>query len=102
MLKSFIDLRPFYGYTEETIRGHVFICYLVYLIRSIMSYYIRDAKLKMSVEEALEQLNGIKVVSVSFSRDKAEVIRKRTSLVSGKQMQIIETFNLKEFLALNV
>ena len=56
MLKSFIDLRPFYGYTEETIRGHVFICYLAYLIRSIMSYYIRDAKLKMSVEDALEQL----------------------------------------------
>ncbi len=97
VLKSFIDLRPFYGYTEETIRGHVFICYLAYLIRSIMSYYIRDAKLKMSVEDALEQLNRIKVVSVSFSRDKAEVIRKKTSLVSGKQMQIIETLNLKSF-----
>jgi len=50
----------------------------------------------MSVEDALEQLNRIKVVSVSFSRDKAEVIRK-TSFVSGKQMQIIETFNLKSF-----
>lgn len=94
MLKSFTDLRPFYGYTEETIRGHVFICYLSYPIISIMSYYIRDAKLKMSVEEALEQLNRIKVVSMSFSRDNAEVIRK-TFLVSGKQMQIIETFNLK-------
>ena len=95
MLKSFTDLRPFYGYTEETIRGHVFICYLSYPIISIMSYYIRDAKLKMSVEEALEQLNRIKVVSMSFSRDKAKVIRKKTFLVSGKQMQIIETFNLK-------
>ncbi len=48
----------------------------------------------MSVEEALEQLNRIKVVSVSFSKDKTEVI-KEMSLASGKQMQIINAFNLK-------
>ncbi len=94
VLKSFIDLRPFYGYTEETIRGHVFICYLAHLIRSIMNHYLKNAKVEMSVEEALEQLNRIKVVSVSFSKDKTEVIREM-SLASGKQMQIINAFNLK-------
>lgn len=95
VLKSFLDLRPFYGYTEETIRGHVFICYLAYLIRSIMRYYLKDAEVEMSVEEALEQLNRIKVVSISFSEDRTEVIRK-TTLVSGKQIQILDAFDLRD------
>ncbi len=98
VIKSFIELRPFYGHTEETIRGHVFICYLAYLIRSIMNHYLKDVKLEISVEEALEQLNRIKVVSVSFSKDRAEVVRK-VSLVSGKQIQILDAFRLRtEFL----
>ncbi len=59
-----------------------------------MSHYLKNAKLEMNVEEALEQLNRIKVISVSFSKDRAEVIRE-TSLASGKQMRIINAFNLK-------
>jgi len=56
---------------------------------------LRDAELEMSVEDALEQLNRIKVVSISFYGDGAEVIRK-TTLASGKQIQILDAFDLRD------
>lgn len=66
VIKNNIDLRPIYVRLEDRIRGHVFICFLAYLVEALLEKYINQ-ELSESVEEIKKQMNGIKILPFDFN-----------------------------------
>lgn len=64
-LKSPLELRPVRHWTETRIRGHVVVCFLAFLIRSVLERRLFDeARLEASFPEVLDALHQVQEVRV--------------------------------------
>ena len=63
VLKNNIQLRPFYVYTPEHIRGHVLICFLALVLFRLMEYRLKEAGTPMSINAISNTLNDACVVA---------------------------------------
>ena len=63
VLKNNIQLRPFYVYTPEHIRGHVLICFLALVLFRLMEYRLKEAGTPMSINAISNTLNDAYVVA---------------------------------------
>ena len=54
-LKGITQLRPVRHWLAERVRAHVFLCYLAYLLLSLLRYHLRDTD--YTPESALNELN---------------------------------------------
>lgn len=70
-LKSTLDVRPIYHWTEKRIRGHIFICFLAL----VLELGLKNKLQKVSYSELIDDL---KKVGVSLIKVKGEEIIKRT------------------------
>lgn len=100
-IKSFIELRPAYVWKDRRVVGHVFVCMLAYQLRSVMNYILVREKVRMSVEDALEYLQRIKVVELLFQKDGVVAVRKVTTL-DKKQVALAQVFNIKDALEIGI
>ena len=56
-LKGVIALRPIRHWLYDRVEGHIFICYLAYLLLSLLKYRLK--KIKVSPIEALKELESL-------------------------------------------
>jgi len=95
VLKDILEIEPQYVYTKEHVLGHVFICVLAYQIRSVMKYMLKQDRVDMSIDEAFEVLERLKVTNISVEGNDAKVYRKLTRQ-DGKITKLVETFNMRD------
>jgi len=95
VLKDILEIEPQYVYTKEHVLGHVFICVLAYQIRSVMKYMLKQQGIDMSIDEAFEVLERLKVTNISVQGNDAKVYRKLTRQ-DGKITKLVETFNMRD------
>ncbi|KAF1086709.1 hypothetical protein SPSYN_00428 [Sporotomaculum syntrophicum] len=43
-MKSSLDLRPIYHWKEERVRGHIFICFLAFVLQVMLAKLLKDSK----------------------------------------------------------
>jgi transposase len=84
-LKDFIKIRPIYHHNGDRVRGHIFICFLAYLLEKLLEKRLEDHGLFMSARKALQELSSIKVV---ISELAGQEVKKVTSVVK-EQEQIL-------------
>jgi transposase len=66
VLKSTLDLRPVYHWTEKRIQGHIMICFLsLYMLRAIEYKINRQEKLNVSTDEIFDHLDKIRAVKIN-------------------------------------
>ncbi|MFC2098896.1 IS1634 family transposase [Bacteroidota bacterium] len=66
VLKSTLDLRPVYHWTEKRIQGHIMICFLsLYMLRAIEYKINRQEKLNISTDEIFNHLDKIRAVTIN-------------------------------------
>ena len=66
ILKSTLDLRPVYHWTEKRIHGHIMICFLsLYMLRAIEFRINRQEKLDLSTDEVFYHLDKIRAVTIN-------------------------------------
>ena len=58
-LKSSIDIRPMYHWTERRIRGHVFLCVMALQLERLMRHRLKESNSELSVQGALRKLSRI-------------------------------------------
>ena len=85
-VKDFIKIRPIYHHNGERVRGHIFICFLAYLLEKLLEKRLEDHGLFMSARKALQELSSIKVV---ISKLAGQEVKKVTSIVK-EQEQILQ------------
>ncbi len=92
-IKSEIDLRPFFLSSDESVTGYVFICALAYQVRSILKSLLKKSNSEMSIEEAFEILDRLKVVKISVEDEGVQVYRK-VSVEGQRAIDVIHSFDL--------
>ena len=85
-LKSSLDVKPMYHWTEKRIRGHIFICFLAL----VLELGLKNKLIKVSYDEAMEDL---KKLQVSLLRVRGVDKVKRTKLV-GAATSVFEQLKL--------
>jgi transposase len=90
-LKSVIRLRPIRHWLEQRVTAHVFICYLAYLLLSLLKY--RLLPLNVSPEKALDELDTMYKVYLRDSKRKLQISRIVT--VTKKQEEILKAIDRK-------
>jgi transposase len=90
-LKSVIRLRPIRHWLEQRVTAHVFICYLAYLLLSLLKY--RLLPLNVSPEKALDELDTMYKVYLRDSKRKLQISRVVT--VTKKQEEILKAIDRK-------
>lgn len=69
-MKSILGLRPIKHWLEERVKSHIFICYLSYLLISLLDYKIRTTKISAII--ALDKLSTAYKVYLKDPRTKNE------------------------------
>ena len=92
-IKSEIDLRPFFLSSEESVIGYVFICALAYQVRSILRFQLKKSNFEMSIEEAFEILERMKVVKISVE-DGGVQVYKKVSVGGQKAIDVVHCFDV--------
>lgn len=95
VLKDVLEIEPQYVHTKEHVLGNVFICVLAYQIRAVMRYMLKQDGVDMSIDQAFEVLERLKVANISFTGNDAKVYRKLTRQ-DGKIAKLVETFNMRD------
>lgn len=91
-VKDFIKVRPIYHYNDERVKGHIFICFLAYLLEKLLERKLEDHGLFMSPRKALQTLFPIKVVISELGGQK---IKKVTSIVE-EQEEILKALGVQK------
>ena len=88
-LKGITRLRPIRHWLYNRVTGHIFICYLSYLLLSLLQYHLRA--LEMTAQEALLELDTLYKV---YLRDKRKNFRlARVVTLTKKQESILKAID---------
>ena len=90
-LKGITNLQPIRHWLYQRVIAHVFICYLSYLLLSLLKYRLR--KIQVSPEEALRELDTMYKVYLKDSENTFKISRVVT--LTKKQENILKTINKK-------
>jgi transposase len=88
-LKGTLKLHPIRHWLEKRVIAHVFICYLAYLLLSLLKYRLRP--LDLSPEEALDELDSMYKVYLRDKKRKFQV--SRVVAITKKQEDILKTID---------
>ena len=85
-IKCFIRVRPIRHWKDNRVKAHIFLCVLAYLIEKVLEYKLELNGLKMTAEETLNELSGIKMVSYKIG----DTIIDKVTKIDEKQKLILE------------
>lgn len=88
-LKGVVKIRPVRKWLEERVKAHVFICYLSYLLLSILNYTLEKKGLNMGAIEALEKLETM--YRIHMYNPKTKNTFKKTVTLTTTQEKILKT-----------
>lgn len=81
-VKDFIKIRPIYHRNDDRVKGHIFICFLAYLLEKLLEKKLEEHGLFLSARKSLQLLASIKVV---ISELAGQRIKKVTSIVKEQE-----------------
>ena len=90
-LKGIVNLQPIRHWLYNRVTAHVFICYLSYLLLSLLEFHLR--KIPMSAEEALEELSSMYKVYLRDAKKNFQL--SRIVALTKKQELILKRVNKK-------
>jgi transposase/uncharacterized coiled-coil protein SlyX len=66
VLKSNLEARPIYVWTEESIHGHFVICYLALVLQRLLEYLLREKGLELSTEKIQNAIRSATITQVNM------------------------------------
>jgi len=85
-IKCFIKVRPIRHWIDNRVKAHIFLCILAYLLQKVLEYKLEIKKLKITAQEALNELSGIKMISYKIGDKFIDKVTK----IDEKQKLILE------------
>ena len=89
-LKTPLEIRPVYHWQERRVRGHVVSCVLAYFLGQAMEQKLKAAGMKMSADQALEVLKGIRCVEIRLN----DRVCRYTTELTPDQRQILDVLKV--------
>jgi len=70
IMKSSLEVRPIFHWTEPRIKGHFVICFLAFLLERTLEFKLKKAGISASVEKIREALNSMNFAEVEIEKKK--------------------------------
>lgn len=67
-MKQVTGLEPIRHRQEFRVRAHMFVCFMAYLLYSVLAYKLKDGKVSESVEEVLERLDDVEKIKLTYGK----------------------------------
>lgn len=90
-LKGVIKIRPVRNWIAERVKAHVFICYLSYLLLSILDYKLKNKNISVTSIEALDQLETMYKIYLKDLKNGNEFVK--TVMLTKLQESILKSVN---------
>lgn len=90
-MKGVIKVRPVWKRLKERVRAHIFICYLSYLLLSILNYKLKKKRLEIGAVEALEKLETMYKIYITDPKMKNDFVK--TVTLTTPQEKILKAVN---------
>lgn len=68
-LKSGLDLRPIYHWTDKRVKGHVMVCFLALVLESTLQKKLRENNPDLNFRKVMKDLAQMRAVKVSFENE---------------------------------
>jgi transposase len=92
-MKDVLAMRPIYHRVEPRVRAHIFVATLALLLQRLLERRLREAKVNLSAEEAMQTLETIRVVQ--FRLD-AQEVRQGVSIGSPRARRVLKALGLRQ------
>jgi len=79
-LKTGLEIRPLYHWTERRVRGHIMVCFLAFVLETALRRRLAEAGVKGRYADFLRDLGQLQAVEVTVD---GKGYRARTDLVGG-------------------
>lgn len=79
-MKSTLEVRPIFHWTEPRIKGHFVVCFLAFLLIRTLEFKLKRAREKASPEEIRKALNSLNFAEVELEGTKYLIKTKATDL----------------------
>lgn len=80
VMKSTLEVRPVFHWTEARIKGHFVLCFLAFLMERTLEFKLKEAGFPSSPEQIREALNSLNFVEVTVQEKKFLIKTKALSL----------------------
>jgi len=91
IMKSTLEVRPIFHWTESRIKGHFVVCFLAFLLERTMEIELRKAKMTASPQNIRDALNSMQLTEMRCN-DNKYFLRTQISELGTK---ILETLKIK-------
>ncbi|WP_258361200.1 IS1634 family transposase [Moorella sulfitireducens] len=88
VMKSTLEVRPVFHWTERRIKGHFVICFLAFLLERTLEFKLRQAGDDASPEKIREALNSLNFAEVEIEGE-AFFIKTRSTELSKKLLRLM-------------
>ena len=89
IMKSTLEVRPIFHWTENRIKGHFVICFLAFLLERTLEFKLQESEEKASPEEIREALNSLNFAEVEMENQQFLLKIKGTEL-SNKILKLLK------------
>lgn len=88
IMKSTLEVRPIFHWTEKRIKGHFVVCFLAFLLERTLEFRLKENRLEVSPQKIQEALNSLTFTEVEINGQKL-LIKMRPTEVANKILRIL-------------
>jgi len=87
-IKDIFKIRPIFHWTPSRVRGHIFICFLSFLLTVSLQRYLSEIGVKESVWKLIRDVRRVKAIKL-FVKDKAYLVRTELQGLAHKAFRAV-------------
>lgn len=82
IMKSTLEVRPIFHWTEDRIKGHFVVCFLAFLLERTLEFKLRENQITATPDKIREAINTMQFAAIEFNGQKLFVKTKGSELGS--------------------
>jgi transposase len=100
IMKSTLEVRPIFHWTQNRIKGHFVICFLAFLLERTLEIKLRNAEIQATPNTIREALNSMQLASLEFQNEKI-FIKTKSEELGSKILRCLKIQPMKNMIPVN-
>jgi transposase len=80
IMKTTLEVRPIFHWTENRIKGHFVMCFLAFLLERTLEFRLKENRIEATPNKIREALNNMQFAAINFNNQKLFIKTKGTEL----------------------
>jgi transposase len=100
IMKSTLEVRPIFHWTEKRIKGHFVVCFMAFLLERTLEIKLKNAQLSASVQNIRDALNSMQLAELELQNEKI-FIKTKSDGLGAKILRCLKIQPLKNITPAN-